>query len=126
MQKKIFAVILIILTSGAWFYLDMLNKQAIKESEQARVEMEQLRAQAKARAEAALNLGVQLAADLTACKAAAQAAKTEFVTKNQVPVKRKPGEFTLTPALTEEANKTFDAANTACQSIYDSRIKSGT
>lgn len=125
MQKKIFAVLLIILTSGAWFYLDMLNKQAIKESEQARVEMEQLRAQAKARAEAALNLGVQLAADLTACKGAAEAVKTDFIKNNQVPVKRKPGEFTLTSALTEEANKIFDAANTACQNTYDSRIKSG-
>ncbi|MEQ1533055.1 MAG: hypothetical protein HOO97_05220 [Sideroxydans sp.] len=125
MQKKIFAVLLIILTSGAWFYLDMLNKQAIKESEQARIELEQLRNQVKARAEAALNLGVQLAADLSACKAAAETTKTEFITKNQVPVKRKPGEFTLAPALMEEANKTFDAANTACQSTYDARIKSG-
>ncbi len=129
MLKKIIAGVLIVLTSGTWGYLDYLNKQEIKEAEEMRVAMAQARAQAqeraKAAAEARARFETTLLADLTTCKAAAELAKADFVLKNQTPVRRKPGQFTLSPAAAAEAASMLDGANAACQATYDARFTSG-
>ncbi|PJC02358.1 MAG: hypothetical protein CO071_03535, partial [Gallionellales bacterium CG_4_9_14_0_8_um_filter_59_50] len=64
MLKKIVAVLLIVIAGGAWGYLDYLNKQEQQIAEQARKEMETLRAQAQMRAEAQAKLLAQLSTDL--------------------------------------------------------------
>ena len=129
MLKKLVAAVLIVLAAGTWGYLDYLNKQEIKAAEELRAAMAQARAQAmeraKAIAEARAKLETILLADLTTCKAAAEQAKADFVFQNQKPVRRKPGQFTLSPAAADEAAKMLESANAACQSTYDTRLASG-
>lgn len=129
MLKKIVAAVLIVLAAGTWGYLDYLNKQEIKAAEEMRVAMEQARAQAMARAKAAAEARARfeaaLLAELTTCKAAAEQAKADFIIQNQKPVRRKPGQFTLSPAAADEAAKMLENANAACQATYDSRLASG-
>lgn len=119
MIKKIVAVVLIVLAGGAWLYLDHLNKQEQLIAEQARQAMVQAREQAKAR------FTVQLKEDLTNCQAAAEKTKTDFLTLNQKPVPRKPGEFTITQAVADEAAKMLADATAACQLTFDTRSASG-
>lgn len=125
MVKKVIAVLLILLAGGGWFYLDYLNKQEQQAAEQSRKALEQVRAQAKARAEAKAKFETQISADLNACKAAAEKAKEDFLVQHQQPVKRKPGQFTIPQAATEEASKNLEAANAACQTTYENRLKTG-
>ena len=129
MLKKIIAVVLIALAAGTWGYLDYLNKQELKAAEEMRAAMAQARAQALARAKAAAEARAKfeamIMADLTTCKATAEQAKEDFLTKNQQPVKRKPGLFTIPPAVMDEAAKTLETSNAACQSTYDARLHSG-
>jgi pantothenate synthetase len=125
MLKKVVAVVLIVLAGGTWAYLDYLNKQELQAAEELRKSMEQSRAQARARMEAKAKFETQIAADLTACKASAEQANADFITKNQQPVRRKPGQFTIPPAVADEAAKTLEAANAACQQTYNTRLSSG-
>lgn len=125
MVKKVAAVVLILLAGGGWFYLDYLNKQELKAAEESRKAMEQARAQAQARAAAKAKFEAQIVADLNACKATAEKAKEDFLTQHQQPVRRKPGQFTVPQAAIDEAAKTLEAANAACQTAYDTRVKSG-
>jgi len=129
MLKKIVAVVLIVLAAGTWGYLDYLNKQEIQAAAEMRAAMEQARAQALARAKAAAEAKAKfvatIQADLTACKTTAETAKQEFLTQNQKPVRRKPGQFTVSPAVQEEADKALEGANAACQATYDTRLQSG-
>ena len=125
MLKKIVAVVLILATSGAWFYLDYQNKQELLAAEEMRKAMEQMRAQAQARVAARAKLEAQILADFTTCKDTATKAKEEFLTAHQQPVRRKPGQFTVPQAASDEAEKTLQAGTAACQTAYDKRLKSG-
>jgi hypothetical protein len=129
MLKKIVAVVLIVLAAGTWGYLDYLNKQQIQEAEELRRSMEQARTQAlakaKAIAEAKAKFEAQILADLTACKTTAEKAKEDFLTQNQKPVRRKPGQFTIPKTAMDEAAKALEAANATCQTNYDTRLKNG-
>lgn len=94
--KKIIAVVLVVVAGGGWLYLDYLNKKQLQEAEELRRSMEQARTQALARAkaiaEAKEKFEVQILADLTNCKAAADKAKEDFLAQNRKPVPRKPGD----------------------------------
>lgn len=125
MLKRIVAAVLIVVTAGAWIYLDYLNKQEQLAAEQSRKEMEAMRAKAQALAEARAKFEAQLNADLEACKVSADAASKEYIAKNQQPVKRKPGEFTVPQAVADEAARMLDEAVTACQATHDSRLAAG-
>ncbi len=129
MVKKVAAIVLIVLAGGTWLYLDYLNKKQLQEAEELRRAVEQARLQAaahaKALAEARAKFEAQILADLNACKAAAEKAKEDFLAKNQKPVRRKPGQFTIPQAAQDEAAKTLDAANAECQTTYDTRMKNG-
>jgi len=125
MIKKIAAVMLILLAGGAWFYLDHLNKQEQLIAEQTRQAMQQARAEAQARAETKTKFESQILADQTNCQAAAEAAKNAYVTQNQQPVRRKPGQFTIPQAVADEAAKMLETANAACQATYNSRLQNG-
>lgn len=119
MDKKIIGVVLILLAGGAWFYLDYLNKQEQLAAEETHKEMVQARAQAKSRFESRLH------AELADCQAKAEKAKNDFVSQNQKPVPRKPGEFTVPQAVADEAAKMLSAGNAFCQQSYDARSKNG-
>jgi hypothetical protein len=129
MLKKIVSSSLIVIFCGVWIYLDHLNKLQIKEAQEMRIAMEQARLQALARAKAAAETKAKfeatIMADLTACKATAEKAKEDFLLQNQKPVRRKPGQFTVSPAVTEEAAKNLETANAACQATYDNRMRTG-
>ena len=125
MLKKIIAVVLILATSGAWVYLDYQNKQELMAAEEMRKAMDQMRAQAQARAAIKAKFETQILADLTTCKATATKAKEDFLTAHQQPVRRKPGQFTIAKVVSDEAENTLQAANAACQTTYDTRMKSG-
>jgi len=111
---------------GYQFYA---SAQRDRELEEMRKEMEQARAQAQAKAKAIAAAKAKFEAliltELNTCKASAETAKTDFITKNQVPVRKKPGQFTVPPAVASEAEKNLESANAACQIAYDARLKSG-
>lgn len=119
MNKKIVAVVLILLAGGAWLYLDHLNRQERLAAEQTRQAMKQARAEARTRFESMLRT------DLTICKATAEKAKADYVTLNQKPVPRKPGEFTVPQAVADKAAKKLGDDNAACQLTFDTRMTHG-
>jgi hypothetical protein len=129
MVKNIVAIVLIALAAGTWGYLDYLNKQQIQEAEELRQSLVQAHAQALARAKAAAEAKAKfeatILADLTTCKTVAEKAKEDFLTQNQKPVRRKPGQFTIPQKTKDEAATTLEAANAACQATYDTRLKNG-
>lgn len=125
MIKKIAAVVLILLTGGTWLYLDYLNKQELQAAEESRAALEQARAEARARADVKTKFEAQILADLNACKTEAEKAKDDYLTRNQQPVRRKPGQFTITQTAIDEAAKVLESANAACQATYDTRLKKG-
>lgn len=124
MLKKIVAAVLIVVAGSTWAYLDYLNKQEQLAAEQSRREMEAMRAKAQALAEARAKLEAQLNADLEACKVSADAASKEYIAKNQQPVKRKPGQFTVPQAVADEAARMLNEALAACQASHDHRLAS--
>ena len=73
MNKKVVAVLLVVLAGGAWLYLDYLNRQEKLAAEQTRAAMEQARAEARTRFESMLR------ADLATCMAAAEKATKKLV-----------------------------------------------
>jgi Tfp pilus assembly protein PilV len=123
MVKKIVAVLLILVTGGAWLYLDYENKQEQIAALEMRKAMEQMRAQAQARAAAKVKFEAQLLADLTTCKATADKSKDDFLVAHQQPVKRKPGQFTIPQADIDDAVKAQEAAYATCQLTYDTQLK---
>jgi hypothetical protein len=129
MFKKIVAIVLIVLSAGTWGYLDYLNKEQIREAEELRRSMDQARAQALARAKAAAEARAKfeatILADLTTCKTTAEKAKEDFLEANKKPVRHKRGQFAVPAAAQNEANKTQETANAACQTNYDTRLKNG-
>lgn len=129
MLKKIVAAVLIVLAAGTWGYLDYLNKLELKAAEELHQSMIQARAQAlakaKAAAEAKAKFEAEILADLATCKASAEKAKVDFLEANKKPVRRKPGQFTVPASAQEAANKSQEAANAACQTNYDARLKNG-
>lgn|SRR5574340_617588 len=129
MLRKVIAVALIVLTGGGWLFLDYLNRQQLQEAEELRRAVEQARAQAmaqaKAIAEARAKFEAQILADLNSCQADAEKAKIDYVTQNQKPVRRKPGQFTIPQAVADEAARMLEAANAACQATYSTRLQGG-
>ncbi len=125
MLKKVIAVVLILLAGGAWGYLDHLNKQEQMFAEQARQEMIQARAEAAARAAARAKFETELADALSSCKANADMAKETFLTENRKPVRRKPGEYTISDEVAAQADAMLGTAYAECQTAYDTRYAQG-
>lgn len=125
MGKKILAVVLILLAGGGWFYADYKNKLEQAEMEQMQRDLNEARARATAMAAAKAKFEAQIQADLTTCRTTAEKAKEDFLEANKKPVKRKPGEFTIPQTAIDEAAKTLEAANAACQTTHDTRFGNG-
>lgn len=125
MLKKVIAVILIVLTAGAWLYLDHLNKQEQILAEQARQEMIQARAEAAARAAARTKFEAELTEAFNTCKANADQARNTFLAENRKPVKRQPGKFTVSDEIASEADAQLGKAYAECQLAHDTRYAQG-
>ncbi len=129
MVKAIVGVVMILLAAGGWFYLDHLNKEELAAAAEMRKVVESNRALAvaaeNAKIKARAQFETQIIADLKSCKEVAENANTEFLTQHQLPVRHKPGQFTIPPEATEEAAKTLEDANAECQSVYDKRFATG-
>lgn len=129
MVKKIVALILVLVTGGAWAYLDYQNRLEIQAAEELRIEMQKAREQAAARARAAAEARARFEAELqtllTTCQADAEKAKSDFLEANKKPVKRKPGQFTVSKEVEAAAAAKLEADNTACKAAYDARLAQG-
>jgi hypothetical protein len=125
MVKKIVAAVLILATGGAWIYLDYENKQEQLAAAEMRKAMDQMRAQAQARVAARAKFEAQINTDLATCKATAAKAKEDFIIAHQQPARRKSGQFAIPKAAADEADKTLEAANAACQATYETNLKNG-
>jgi hypothetical protein len=119
MAKKITAFLLILITGGVWVYLDYLNKQELALVEQTRQEFLVIHEQARERFKSLVN------SDLSACQAAAEKNKNNYVTLNQKSVPNKPGEFTVSKAVSDAAAKLLDEENAACQRNFERSLKKG-
>ena len=72
------------------------------------------------------NCRSQLQTDLSNCQAAAATTKRRVCDpESKYPVRRKPGQFTIPPAVSDQAAKMLEEANAACQQTYEARLKTG-
>ena len=94
-------------------------------AEQARQEMMQARAEAAARAAARAKFEAELTDAFNSCKAEADLAKENFLTGHRKPVRRKPGEFTISEEIASQADETLSMAYAACQLALDTRFAQG-
>lgn len=129
MVKKIVALVLVIVTGGAWAYLDYQNKLEIQAAEQLRAEMAKARAEAAARAKAAAEMKAkfeaEIQAQLTSCQADAEKAKTDFLEANKKPVPRKKGQFAVSKEAEAQAAAKLEADNAACKATHNARLTQG-
>jgi hypothetical protein len=127
MLKKIIALVLIVVAGGGWLLLDHLNRKQLQEAEELRRAVEQARAQAltqaREMADARAKFAARILADLNACKAEAEKARDDFVSRNRKPVPRKTGQFTVPQAIADEAARMQESADAACQATYDTRMQ---
>ena len=119
MAKKITAVLLILITGGNWIYLDYLNKQELAMVEKTRQEFLVIHEKAKERFKTLAN------SDLSACQAAAEKTKNDYVTQNQISVPNKPGQFTIPQLVADEAARLLGEENAACQRTFERKLKGG-
>lgn len=129
MVKKIIALILVLVTGGAWAYLDYQNKLEIQAAEQLRAEMAKARAEAakraKAAAEARARFEAEIQAQLASCQADAVKAKTDFLEASKKPVPRKKGQFAVSKEAEAQAATKLEADNAACKAAHDGRLAQG-
>jgi hypothetical protein len=126
MIKQIVAILLVVLSAGAWFYLDYMNKQELMASGQMRLALAQMRqteeenrARAKAKFEAAARN------EFIDCLGEAERARSKYINTNISPIPKKPDLLFITRPVLEEATKILAASTVACQLAYDSRLKKG-
>jgi len=125
MFKQMIAVVVILTSSGAWLYLDCLNKHEKGSAELLHQGVVQSRAEAKKRAEMKTNFDAQLATTLGNCNAAADKAKADYMALVEQAAPSKRGKALVPQAVMEASEKTLAAAKAECQQVYDSRLKSG-
>lgn len=142
MNKTAIAVALIFLASGAWLYLDCLNKQERGVSEQIHKGIERAREEGKKRAEARVIFERNIIDNLAFCQAAADKSKDEYTdllqqtvaaiaTQQVAPRKRgraasgKSVPAAVPQAALDAAEKLLESAKTECQQVYDERLKKG-
>lgn len=125
MVKVVISVALVCLAAGSWLYLDCLNKQEQKITEQMHDGVELARAEAKKRAETKATFEYQINANLVACQGAAEKAKTDYMALIQktAPIKR--GQAVVPQTIVDEVGVVLTTAKAECQQIYDTRLKSG-
>jgi hypothetical protein len=131
--KKTVGVVLIFigLFGGVvWSYLDyMKQKQMV--TDVIRAAEEQSRNATKAgfesqlRAEENRKLHAVMQADLAQCQQAAEQAKSDYLTLNQKPMPRKPGEFTVTRSVLDEAEKKLLTDRAECLKNFETRLMRG-
>ncbi len=120
--KKIVAVVLIVGASGAWAYLDHLNKRELQEAADARKAMEEARVVAATRAQARADSETKLRSELGACQAAAEKDKNDFLAAHQKPVPRKRGQFTIAQEDIDEAERMQKDSVARCQMMFDTQM----
>ena len=117
---------LIIIGSGVWFYLDLLNKHELGSAEQIHQSVEGARAEAKKRVAVKENFENLIFIYLNDCQVAAEEAKNNYMdlVEKAVPPDKK-GKIVVPQAIEAEAEKIHAAAKRVCQHIYDGRLKDG-
>ncbi len=125
MFKKIIAIVLIFLASGAWFYLDCMNKQEQGASAQIHQGIEQARAEGKKRMLADAKFGYHTLLNFTACQSAAESAQKEYLDLVYDAVPNKQGKFIMPHTVTDKSAKILSSAKAECQKTYDIHLKSG-
>ena len=125
MIKKTIAIVLVFISSGAWFYLDCLTRQEKGEAVQLHQGIVQARAEAKKRTEIKTAFGKEIQANLDNCNAVADKAGSDYMSLIEQAVPRKRGLAAIPPAISAEADKFLASAKASCKEAYDIRTKSG-
>lgn len=126
MTKKIAGIFLILISTGVWLYLDLLNKQELGNAEQIHQSVESARAEAKKRAEMKENFENLTLIYLNHCQVAAEDANNSYMELAELAVSPgKNGKKIVPQMLEEEAEKIKVAAMAVCQKIYNGRLQSG-
>ena len=126
MIKRIIGVGTILIASGVWFYLDLLNKQELAGAALVHDSVESARAEVKKRAKIKENFENLTLIYLNHCQVAAETAKTDFMDlleKAVPPVKK--GKTEVPQLALAEAEKIHETAKAVCQRIYESRLNDG-
>lgn len=123
MIKNVILILFLVLSAGAWFYLDHTNKEDQMETMQMRISMEHTRADGEGKARAQLESKLRIA--LMGCQTNAEKARVDFLTQNQKPVRGKPKEVTLARNILDQAETTLVNATATCWSDYSEHMAKG-
>ena len=128
--KATIGVALIMLTGGAWLYLDCLNKQEEATSTQMQQEMQQMRIEGKKRedsikkvAEAKLALETQVARNLLSCQEAADKLNSAYMLIVQKTLPRKRGQVVVPQNIVTEFAQILAEVKLTCQHSHDDLIQ---
>lgn len=126
MTKKIAGIFLILIATGVWLYLDLLNKQELGSAEQIHQSVESARAEAKKRAEMKESFENLTLIYLNHCQVAAEDANNNYMELAELAVSPGKNGKKIVPEMLEvEAGKIKVAAMAVCQKIYNGRMQSG-
>ena len=125
MIKKLLAVVVILLASGAWLYLDCLSKHEQGSALQTRHEIEKARSEAQRRALSKVSFESKILTDLNICKAAADKGKNDYMSLIPKAAHGKRGPYVIPRAIEAEATKMLEEAKMECQQLYEARVKAG-
>lgn len=123
MIKIVGSMAIILLSAGAWLYLDCMNKREQDSTAQAQQGLLQARAEGARRAEAKANQAKILLANFTNCQAAAEKAKNDYVILIQKTAPSKRGQIIIPQAVTDETELILAAAKNECQQAYDAQVQ---
>ncbi len=123
MIKNIALILFLVLSAGAWFYLDHTNKQDQMETMQMRISMEHTRAEGEGKAHAQLESKLRIA--LMDCQTNAEKARVDFLTQNEKPVRGKPKEVTLPREILEQAETNLVNATASCWNDFNDHMTKG-
>lgn len=125
MMKKAIAIVLIFIFSGAWLYLDCLNRQEKHAAETMHQSLEQYRIEGKKRAAVKSTFENQILSNLSACNDAAEKANGRYMhlVEQLAPHRRK--QAMIPQDVVAAAEKTLADARMECQLEYDKRAQEG-
>lgn len=130
MAKAAIAVVFIVLTGGAWLYLDCLNKQEEATSNQMQQEMQQMRIEGKKKEEstkklaaAKLALETQIANNLVGCQENADKVNNAYMLIVQKTLPRKRGQVVVPAVIATETAQVLADAKTRCQLSHDELLQ---
>jgi hypothetical protein len=125
MIKKTIGIFIILIASGVWFYLDLLNKQVLGGAEQIHASVENARAEAKKRAAAREEFENMVLVYMNECQVAAQEARDNYLNLIDKALKIEVENPEMPIEVKVNVEQLMVSAKAECQRTYEKNLKTG-